>query len=310
MYGMTAKGYTAMKLRNSVYYIKEAAVGVWRNRLMSLASVIVVVLTLLILGAFILINLNIQAITEEIKGQVEIVAYLEDSADSADAISQLRTELLALQGVKQVTFVSKDDALERLRERLGDQAGITDGLERNPLPASFEIRPQDPEQTEALADKIARLEGVESVDYGQQIVEQLLSFSRGLQLFGYIVIAFLGIVSLFLIANTIKLTVYSRRRQIGIMKFVGATDWFIRWPFILEGIFLGLLGALITYLILFFGYGFLYFRASAWLYQNFLSVQMVVPEVAARELLKFLFAMGAGIGAVGSAISVRRFLKV
>lgn len=295
-----------MKFRNSAYYVKEAATGIWRNRLMSLASVIVVILTLLILGAFTLINLNIQAITEEIKNQVEIVAYLQEEADSL----QLRTKLLALDGVQQVTYVSKEEALERLRERLGDQAGITEGLERNPLPASFEIRPHDAEQTAALAEKIARLSGVESVDYGQQIVEQLLSFSRGIQIFGYIVIAFLGVVSLFLIANTIKLTVYSRRRQIGIMKYVGATDWFIRWPFILEGIFLGLLGALITYLLLFYGYTFLYFRSSTWMYQNFLSVKMVVPELAGRELLRFLFVMGAGIGAVGSAVSVRRFLKV
>lgn len=303
-------GDTAMKFRNASYYVKEAAIGIWRNRLMSLASVIVVILTLLILGAFTLINLNIQAISDGIKDQVEIVAYLKEEVDSEPSLTQLRAQLLALDGVQQVTFVSKDDALERLRERLGDQAGIIAGLERNPLPASFEIRPQDAEVTSVLADKIARLSGVESVDYGQQIVEQLLSFSRGIQIFGYIVIAFLGVVSLFLISNTIKLTVYSRRRQIGIMKYVGATDWFIRWPFIMEGIFLGLLGALITYLLLFYGYTFLYFRSSTWLYQNFLSVQMVVPEVAGKELLRFLFIFGAGIGAVGSAVSVRRFLKV
>lgn len=299
-----------MKFRNASYYVKEAATGIWRNRLMSLASIIVVILTLLILGAFTLINLNIQAITDGIKDQVEIVAYLKEEVDSEPSLTQLRSELLALNGVQQVTFVSKDDALERLRERLGDQAGIIEGLKRNPLPASFEIRPQDAEETSVLADKIALLSGVKSVDYGQQIVEQLLSFSRGVQIFGYIVIAFLGVVSLFLISNTIKLTVYSRRRQIGIMKYVGATDWFIRWPFILEGIFLGLLGALITYLLLFYGYTFLYFRSSTWLYQNFLSVQMVVPEVAGKELLRFLFIFGAGIGAVGSAVSVRRFLKV
>jgi len=299
-----------MKLRNTVYYFREAAVGIWRNRLMSLASIIVVILTLLILGSFTLINLNIQAITEEIKGQVEIIAYLEEGVDTEEAISRLRSELMELSGVQQVTFVSRDAALERLRERLGNQAGITEGLERNPLPASFEIRPRNPEQTAALATRIDSLSGIESVDYGQKIVEQLLAFSRGIQVFGYIVIAFLGVISLFLIANTIKLTVYSRRREINIMKFVGATDWFIRWPFILEGIFLGLLGALITYLLLFYSYSFLYVRASAWLYQNFLSVKMVVPEAAGRALLKFLFAMGAGIGAVGSGISVRRFLKV
>ena len=299
-----------MKLKNSAYYVREAAVGLWRNRLMSLASVVVIILTLLILGAFTLISLNIQAIADEIKDQVEIIAYLEEESSTPAEISRLRAELLALEGVRQVTYVSKDEALERLRERLGDQSGITEGLERNPLPASFEIRPQDADTTANLATEIDKLIGIESVDYGQQIVNQLLTFSRTIRIFSTMVIAFLAIISLFLIANTIKLTVYSRRRQIGIMKFVGATDWFIRWPFILEGIFLGLIGALTTYLLLFYCYGIIFYRASAWMYQNFLSVKMVAPEIAGRELLKFMFISGVGIGALGSGISVRRFLKV
>lgn len=299
-----------MKLKNLIYYIKEAAVGVWRNRLMSLASIVIVILTLMILGAFTLINLNIQAITDEVKGQVEIVVYLLEEASGPEEVARLRTELAALPGIQEITFVSPDEALERLRERLGENSGITDGLERNPLPASFEMKPFDPERSSDIAERAERLQGVESVDYGKQIVNQLLSFSRNIQLFSYTIIIFLGVISLFLIGNTIRLTVYSRRRQIGIMKFVGATDWFIRWPFILEGVFIGLFGALFTYLLLFFGYSFLYHQASAWMYQNFLSVEMVMPAVAGKELLKFLFATGVGIGAIGSGISVRKFLKV
>ncbi|MTI96364.1 MAG: ABC transporter permease [Firmicutes bacterium] len=300
-----------MKLRNVSHFFREAGVGIWRNGWMSFASIVVVVLTLLIMGSFTIINLNIQAITDEIKSQVEIIAYLEEETEEEpEAVDELRSQLTALNGVQQVSYVTKDEALDRLRERLGDRAGITDGLERNPLPSSFEVRPHDPEQTAQLAASIAALPGVESVDFGQEIVDQLLAFTDGVQMFGYAIIAFLGVISLFLIANTIKLTVYSRRRQINIMKFVGATDWFIRWPFILEGVFLGFLGALITYLILFYGYSVLYQNASAWMYHNFMSVRMVVPEVASRELLRILFAMGAGIGAVGSGISVRRFLKV
>lgn len=299
-----------MKLRNSVYYFKEAARGVWRNGWMSFASIVVVVLTLLILGSFTLINLNIHAITEDIKNQVEIVAYLDEEFEEVYNIQRLRSEIIQLSGVQEVTFVSKDEALERLREQLGDHSGITDGLERNPLPSSFEVRPHDPEKVADLANAIASLTGIESVDYGQKVVEQLFAVSRVIQGFGYIVIGLLAVISLFLIANTIKLTVYARRHQINIMKFVGATDWFVRWPFILEGVILGLLGAIITYLILFYGYGALYFQASAWMFQYFLSLNMVVPEVAGRELLKILFAMGVGIGAVGSGISVRKFLKV
>lgn len=299
-----------MKLRNSVYYLKEAARGVWRNGWMSFASIVVVVLTLLILGSFTLINLNIHAITEDIKNQVEIVAYLDEEFEEDYNIQRLRTEIIQLSGVQEVTFVSKEEALERLREQLGDHSGITEGLERNPLPSSFEVRPQDPEKIADVAKAIARLAGIESVDYGQNVVEQLFAVSRVIQGFGYIVIGLLAVISLFLIANTIKLTVYARRHQINIMKFVGATDWFVRWPFILEGVILGLLGAVITYLILFYGYGVLYFQAGAWMFQHFLSLNLIVPEVAGRELLKILFVMGIGIGAVGSGISVRKFLKV
>jgi cell division transport system permease protein len=294
-----------MKIRNSLYYVKQAAIGVWRNGWMTLASITVVVLTLLILGAFIAINLNIVQITEDIKNQVEVIAYLEDDAAAED----LRQQILDIEGIKQLSFVSKEKALERMREQLGE--GITEALdERNPLPASFEIQAKDPDDIPALAEKIQELPGVESVDYGQQVVEKLFQFTRVLQLFGLGIIAALAIMALFLIANTIKLTVFARRRQINIMKFVGATDWFIRWPFILEGVFLGLLGALIAYLILFYGYGFFYLRASAWLYQNFLAVTMATPEQVGMELLKMLFALGVGIGAVGSGISVRKFLKV
>lgn len=294
-----------MRFRNFSYYMKEAGLGVWRNGWMTLASVTVVVLTLFILGSFIAVNLNIVEITNSIKDQVELIVYLEDEVDA----DELREQIMQFPRIQQLIYVSKEDALDRMREQLGD--GITEALDgRNPLPASFEIQAIDPEDIPALALSIGVLPGVEGVDYGQQVVEKLFQFTRVLQVFGLIVIVSLAVMALFLIANTIKLTVFARRKQIGIMKFVGATDWFIRWPFILEGVFLGLMGALISYLVVFYGYGFLYFRASAWLYENFLSVSMASPEQVGMELLKILFALGAGIGALGSGISVRKFLKV
>ena len=249
-----------MKFKNALYYLKEAGLGVWRNGWMTVASVTVVVLTLLILGAFVAINLNVVQITEDIKDQVELIVYLQDDADTQG----LRQEILKISGIRQLTFVSKEQALVRMREKLGE--GITEALDgRNPLPASFEIQAADPEAIPAMAEKIAAMPGVESVDYGRDVVEKLFQFSRVLQLFSLGIIVALAVMALFLIANTIKLTVYARRRQIGIMKFVGATDWFIRWPFVLEGVFLGLLGALAAYLILFYGYSFFYVKASAWM---------------------------------------------
>lgn len=294
-----------MKPRNIFYFLKEAGLGVRRNGWMTVASITVVVLTLLILGSFIAINLNVIRITEDIQDQVELIVYLEDGAD----IQVLRQDILNISGIQQLTFVSKEQALERMRQELGD--GITEALDgRNPLPASFEIQAADPNDIPFLAEKIQDMAGVESIDYGQQVVEKLFQFTRVLQLFSMGIMVALAVMALFLIANTIKLTVFARRRQIEIMKFVGATDWFIRWPFILEGVFLGVLGALVAYTVLFFGYSFFYIKASAWMYQNFLSVGIATPELVGRELMKFLFTLGAGIGAIGSGISVRKFLKV
>jgi len=294
-----------MKLSNSLYYLKQAGMGVWRNGWMTVASITVVVLTLLILGSFVAINLNIVAITDDVKEQVEVLAYLKDDANT----QVLRQQILDIPGIKELTYVSKEQALESMREQLGD--GITEALDgRNPLPASFEIQSNNPDEIPNIAEKIQLLPGVESVDYGQEVVQRLFQFTRVLQIFGLVIIAVLGVMALFLIANTIKLTVYARRKQINIMKFVGATDWFIRWPFIIEGVFLGLLGALVTYLALFYGYSVLYMRASVWLYENFLSVAMAPPELVGLELLKILFPLGMGIGAIGSGISVRKFLKV
>lgn len=294
-----------MKFRNSLYYLKQAGLGVLRNGWMTVASVTVVFLTLLILGSFIAINLNVVQITEDIKNQVELIVYLDDDADT----TRLRQDILQIQGIHQLAFVSKEQALMQMRQELGE--GITEALDgNNPLPDSFEIQAIDPEVIPAIAQSIESMSGVEGVDYGKQVVERLFQFTRVLQVFSVGIIVALAMMALFLIANTIRVTVFARRRQIEIMKFVGATDWFIRWPFILEGVFLGIIGALVAYLILFYGYSFFYIRASTWMYQNFLSVGIATPALVGRELLKFLFALGAGIGAIGSGISVRKFLKV
>lgn len=299
-----------MRLRNLWYYTREAGLGVWRNGWMTFASIIIVVLTLLILGSFVVINLNIHQITEEIKNQLEVVAYLEEELED-EQIEEIRGKILGITGVQQVEFVDKETALERLREQLGDQAAITEALEqRNPLPASFEIKATQPDRIPAIAKSLQLIAGIERVDYGQEVVDKLFQVTRIIQLFGTGIIVVLGIMALFLIANTIKLTVFARRKQIGIMKYVGATDWFIRWPFIMEGVFLGLLGAAVSFGVLFFVYNHFYLQASTWLYQNFMLMTLVSPEIIGLELLKILFALGIGIGGLGSGFSVRKFLKV
>lgn len=298
-----------MRFRNIGYFSRDALTGAWRNGWMTLASVTVVIMTLLIFGAFIAINLNIQHLTTEIQEQVEIVVEVsEELDDDVAAIDQLRQRIVGIDGISQLSFIDKETALERMREQLGDIVDALDG--RNPLLNTFEVRVTNPGEIKRIATAIGRLPGVESVNYGEEVVETLFAVTRYIQVFGYAIIGALGLMGLFLIANTIKLTVYARRRQINIMKFVGATDWFIRWPFILEGVFLGLIGAGIAYATLYYGYSYLYSQASVFMYEYMLSLSLVAPRVVGIELLKALFAFGICIGALGSGISVRKFLRV
>jgi len=299
-----------MRIRNIGYYFWEAGIGIWRNIWVSLASISVVVMSLLILGSFVAINLNIHEITEQVRGQVEIVvAVSNEVAEDSEQIEALRTAILDLGTIEQLTYVTKEEALAQMAELLGPE--VIKGLDgRNPLPATFRVKPFDPEIIPDLALVLVDLPGVTDVDYGQDVVDRLFSFTKAIEYFSYGIIAVLSVMGLFLIANTIRLTIFARRNQINIMKFVGATDWFIRWPFILEGIMLGALGSLLAYVILFYGYNFFYLQASTWLYHNFLNLSLVSPEVVGMHLLKILFALGIGIGALGSGISVRKFLKV
>ncbi len=296
-----------MRFSNIFYFSREALVGIWRNGWMTLASVTVVLMMLLVFGAFILINFNIQHITTEIRQQVEIVVEISDDLDES-ATDELRQQILGLQGVQQLRYVDKETALERMRDQLGDIIDALDG--RNPLLNTFEIQVSDAQYIQRVATDIERLEGVETVNYGEELVETLLAVTGVIQLFGYSIIGVLAFVGLFLIANTIKLTVYARRRQINIMKFVGATDWFIRWPFIFEGVFLGLFSAALAFGALYFGYDYLILQAKTFMYEHLLALSLVPPEDIVIQLAQALAAFGGGIGALGSAISVRRFLRV
>lgn len=299
-----------MIFRNFLYFIKEAVVGVAKNRWMTLASAGVTFATLLVLGIFIVFNSNLQVMIDDLKSQVEIVAYVDSEAEQ-EHIDMIRDELIALNGIKEIRYVSQEDALERFRERLGEYEGITAGLdERNPLPASFEIMLTNPDDVVEVAERIEIIPNIESVQYGQEFVEKLFAVMNMAQRIGLGFMAIMFIMAVFLIANTIKLTVYARRKEISIMKFVGATDWFVRWPFILEGLLLGCIGTVLALVALYYGYGYalkaIYYNIpEAMLNVRFLALEEIFPT-----LVKYLAVLGLSLGAIGSGISLGRFLKV
>lgn len=295
-----------MKIRTLEYFVKEAFGSIKHNGLMSLASVSTVALSLLILGIFLIMVLNLNHMAAALESQVQVSVYLQDNQNETD-ITAIGQQIAEIQGIKEVEYISKDQALQRFKERLGEQQSILNALgETNPLPNGYDIKVERPELVKGIAQAIMNIEGVENVRYGKDIVENLFSITRMIRTFGLVIIVFLALAAMFIISNTIRLTVFARRREIGIMKYVGATDWFIRWPFLLEGVILGFFGALIAVLLLVKIYSI--FTNHVTVSIAFLPILPSYPIMA--YLAIFLLGVGMTIGAAGSTISLRKFLHV
>lgn len=288
------------------YVLRETFKGLYRNRWMCITSTGVVAVTLLMLGLFMTVNLNINHITDVVKEQVEIVVYIDDEADS-ETVAALRQRLESNPGVLEARYISSEEHMNRLRQQLGSVLeGYDTGLD-NPLLASFEIRVTVPETVSTLAAEFERYPGVKEVFYGQGYVENLFSVTRVLQILGLALMIGLSVTAVFLISHTIGLTVLMRKKEIAIMKYVGATNWFIRWPFILEGLFMGLVGAVIPLVALYY----LYQYAVNWVAVNNLAFISLLPlQAVIMELARYLLPLGVGLGILGSGFSIGRFLKV
>lgn len=284
----------------------EALRSLSRNLWLSIASTGVVVITLLMLGIFMIVALNIKHITDTVKDQVEIVVYVEEGA-AAPEREALRTALVAHPDVAEVRFVPKEEALQRLKNQIGAIVEGYESAEENPLPDSFEIRTHIPEAVGAVAAELEGYPAVSSVYYGQGVVENLFTATRILQLVGLALMAALAVTAVCLISHTIKLTVYLRSREIMIMKYVGATNWFIRWPFVLEGLIIGLLGAALPMACLYY----IYVASTEWVMSSNLHFLSLLPvPLLMLELAKYLVPLGTGLGVLGSVFSLGRFLRV
>lgn len=295
-----------MKIRTIEYFIKEAVSSIRHNGLMSFASISTVALSLLILGMFLIMVLNLNNMASNLESQVQVSVYLQDGLSDVQT-REIGTKITKLPGVTQVNFVDKEEAMERFKQRLGEQQSILKALDgNNPLPNAFEVKMDSPEKVKPVAQAIAQLKGVENAKYGQEVVEQLFTLTKMIRIFGVVLIGFLALAALFIISNTIRLTVFARRREIGIMKYVGATDWFIRWPFLLEGIILGFGGALVAVLLLNQTYGALIHQV----YESLAFLPLIPQYPFINYISIVLLLIGTVIGALGSTISLRKFMQV
>ncbi len=276
---------------------------------MSIASISSVAATLMILGIIFALIININSMAQSAKDQFDsIQAYLVDDLPATD-IDKIKTKVENLPGVKSVTYESKADALERMKASWKDNAYLLEGLEENPLPSSLIIYLDDIYYAESVLAGIQGTNGIEEIKSYQDIVEQLLSITEGIRKTGIVVIFVLIAISTFIIHNTIKLTVNSRNREINIMKYVGATNWFIRWPFLAEGTILGLIGALIASGFMKFAYDYVFELMHSDFYV-LVSAYVIPPFDLMQDVLFLFVIIGAGIGALGSIWSMRKYLNV
>ena len=298
-----------MKLRTTKFFLKEGLSSLRKNKIMTAASITSVIAALLVIGIFLIVVLNIDYAASALESQIEIMVYLEDGL-SENIITAMNDEINKLNGVKDILFVSKHTALKNLEQKWGENAYLLEGLdEENPLPDTFVITLTDPVMASSVALSVSSISNVQKVMYWKEELDNLLKATYLVRMASLFIIVTLLFISMFIISNTIKLTVYARRKEIGIMKFVGATDWFVRGPFIFEGIILGVLGGIVSIGLL--GSGYLYcVRVFEKEMIGLMSIRLMPFEAAIIPLGTLLLSIGVVIGIVGSLLSVRRFIRV
>lgn len=293
-------------INNTRYYTKTAFLNMANNRLMTVSSVLTITCCLFLFSIFLLFTLNINSISEQIKSQCEIQAYIDISIDGAEAES-IFEQVKNVSNIATATYETKDQAFSNYMEQLGNNSIALEGLrEEDFLRNSVKITLTDLSLAAQTAAEVATIPGIAEVINHQDTVDNVLRFTGYIQNVSFIIMLILMIVSLFIISNTIKLSVASRANEIHIMKFVGATNWFIRWPFIIEGLIIGVLGGLISLAVIFSGYIPLYTSVI----DSFSLVELCAPGEVSGILIVFVLLFGCLMGALASTISTTRHLKV
>lgn len=305
---MRQGGDMAMKGRTLLRHGKEGIKSLARNSWMTFASISAVAIMLLIVGVFLLLILNLNHFATSVEEDVEVRVFIDLTA-TKEQQEELRKSIQRIPNVESIFYLPKEEGLEQFIESLGEQGEIFETLRsENPLYDVYVVRATLPQQTERIASRIEPLPFVEEVGYGKDVVEQLFAFTGLARQIGLFLIIGLMFTTMFLIANTIKLTIIARKREIKIMKLVGATNGFIRWPFFIEGLLLGVIGSLIPVGLLAYAYNRLYDSFGQKLELMFIGLLPSDPLVF--QVSGILIGIGAFIGIWGSMTSVRKFLKV
>mgnify|MGYP005753428089 FL=1 len=299
-----------MKFRSIKYFFSEAFSGVIRNRLMSIASIGTVAACIFMIVISYCALTNVDYMLTQIEESIGIAVFLEEDVNS-DKVLEINDQLVNMEHVESVSYISPEDALQEMKESW-DAEEILAGFDEsnNPLTSSFEVSLDDIQYQSDVVSKIEQIEGVRKIRSSETETEFLVKISNFLRLFGSVLILALAAISVVIITNTVKLSVFTRRTEISIMKYVGATDWFIRWPFVIEGIITGLVGAAIPIIVAWP----LYNKLIDVIYAQIPMIRSIVTFKFGIDIFSVLLpvslAFGALLGVLGSNISLRKHLNV
>ena len=289
------------------YNIRQALQQIWRNKGMSTASVFAITAMLLILGLFFVITVNINLFTEMLKNNYnEVEVFLNDDVKKSDA-ENIMKKIDAEPGVKSSAYRSKTEAMKIMKARWGENSYLLDSLGDNPLPSSIVVTVDSMSTADNVIKMVKGTDGVEDVKYYQETVKKLTKITNFLKLAAMIIMVFLIIVSIVVVSNTIKLTVFARAKEIEIMKYIGATNWFIRGPFLIEGILIGVISSAVSAVATFFIYREIISLVGKQ-FMTIMSSPLVPAGYLSVNLILIFLAIGVSIGACGSIVSMRKFL--
>ena len=289
------------------YNVRQALQQIWRNKGMSTASVFAITAMLLILGLFFVITVNINLFTEMLKNNYnEVEVFLNDDVKKSDA-EDIMKKIDAEPGVKSSTYRSKTEAMKIMKARWGENSYLLDSLGNNPLPSSIVVTVDSMSTADNVIKMVKGTDGVEDVKYYQDTVKKLTKITNFLKIAAMIIMVFLIIVSIVVVSNTIKLTVFARAKEIEIMKYIGATNWFIRGPFLIEGILIGVISSAVSAVATFFIYREIISLVGKQ-FMTIMSSPLVPAGYLSVNLILIFLAIGVSIGACGSIVSMRKFL--
>ena len=298
-----------MKYNRLGYLIGEGFSNVFKNKKSTMASIIIMCATMIIFGLFLIIGENVNHFVDNLKLQQGFQVFMKEDA-TQEEMDKVKEDIRALDGISTIEFVSKEQGLNTMKEKLKDEKGVLDGFNVQKIKASYIVKVTDLERSKTIQSEVEKIDNVVKITNSNETAMKLISIAKVIRIATGVILLLLIIISTFIISNTIKLTVHSRRKEISIMKYVGATNSFIRWPFIVEGIVIGIISSIISIIIVGGTYNIITTKMAESDFVRVMGMNLVGLNEMLTSIILVYLILGIGIGTVGSVVSIRKYLKV